>query len=306
MKRALTFSMIAGSLSCTYDCSICISKMTPTYGIGNQEPTINWKNFQEAKKISSDIYHAETALLTSKGEPTMYPAQITEFLHQLEDTTFAKRELQTNGSLIARGGYMDQFLRVWRDHGLNTIAVSVYHYNREKNEEIFNPRKGRYINLPKLIDKVHNHDLEVRLSCVMLEDQIDSVEEAVNLMEFSKKYGVEQLTFRTADRPDDPRDLTVAEFIDENRIGMQDTRYKEIMDFIVEQGGRPVEILPHGAEVYSIDGIQVCATTGLSEFQGEEHIRNLIFFPNGMLTTSWSDPRGHAILHGWRENHEKT
>jgi molybdenum cofactor biosynthesis enzyme MoaA len=304
MKRALTFSIIAGSMSCTYDCSICISKMTPTYGIGYQEPKINWKNFNDAKRVASDIYHAETVLITSKGEPTTYPAQITEFLHGLEDVTFIKRELQTNGSLIVRGGLMDQFLRVWYDHGLKTVAVSVYHHDSKKNEEIFRPRTGRYLDLPKLIDKIHENDMEVRLSCVMLKGYIDSLEEAISLMDFARSNGVEQLTFRTADKPDNPRDLAVADFVDQHRIDMDNLGYQEIMKDIVEKGGKPTEILPHGAEVYSIEGMQVCVTSGLSKYQGEENIRSLIFFPNGLLTTSWVDPKGGAILHGWREAHK--
>lgn len=303
MKKALTYTLIAGSKACTCDCRICISQMTPDQGIGLAAPRVNWRNFDIASRMASDIYHAENVLITGKGEPTIFPAQITEYLHKLEHMPFGKRELQTNGSLIAKGGLMDEFLRVWYDHGLITAAVSIYHYDRGKNEEIFRPKAGRFFDLGGLVDKLHGHGLETRLSCVMLRGCVDSVDEVSKLMDFCRKYGVEQLTLRQADRPENPLDLNVADFVDKNRISESDKRYKEIMSFIVEKGIKPAEILPHGAEVYGIDGLQVCATTGLSNYAGEENIRQLIFFPDGMLTTSWVDPKGAAVLHGWRHEH---
>lgn len=303
MKKALTYTLIAGSKACTYDCKICISKMTPDQGIGVKAPEVNWRNFEIASNMASDIYHAENVLITGKGEPTIFPAQITEYLHKLENMPFGKRELQTNGSLIAKGGLMDEFLRVWYDHGLMTVAVSIYHYDCEKNQEVFRPKTSRYFDLGELVDTLHCNGLETRLSCVMLKGYVDSVEEVSKLMSFCKSYGVEQLTLREADCPKNPVDLTVADFVDRHRIDKKDPVYNDIMKFIAEKGGKPNEILPHGAEVYGIDGLQVCATTGLSNYAGEENIRQLIFFPDGMLTTSWVDPKGSAVLHGWRQEH---
>ncbi len=276
--------------------------MTPDQGIGIEAPEVNWRNFVIASRMASDIYHAENVLITGKGEPTIFPAQITEYLHKLENMPFGKRELQTNGSLIAKGGLMNEFLRVWYDHGLITAAVSIYHYDREKNHEVFRPKGERYFDLGMLVDKLHRNGLETRLSCVMLKGYVDSVEEVSKLMDFCKKYGVEQLTLRQADRPENPQDFKVADFVDTHRIDKDDLAYRNIMNFIVEKGVKPTEILPHGAEVYGIDGLQVCATTGLSNYAGEENIRQLIFFPDGMLTTSWVDPMGAAVLHGWKHD----
>ena len=304
MKRALTYTLIAGSRSCTYDCPLCISKMTPDYGIGNAEPEVNWENFDIAANIASNIYHAENVLITGKGEPTLFPAQVTEFLHRLEKWPFGKRELQTNGSVIAKGGYMGDFLRVWHDHGLVNVAVSVYHYYNNRNAEIFMPKSGRYFDLPELIDRIHRRDLEVRLSCVMLDGYIDRVEEVEKMIGFCKKHDVEQLTLRSADRPDYSSDFTAADFVDKHRLNEKDQRYVDIRNFVREKANdkKPTETLPHGAEVYGIDDLQVCISTGLSDYTGEEEIRQLIFFPNGMLTTSWTDPKGAAVLHGWRRD----
>lgn len=304
MKKALTYTIIAGSKACTYDCGICISKMTPDYGIGTKELRVNWRNFDIATNDARNIYHAENVLITGKGEPTLFPYQIYQFLKKLENTTFGKRELQTNGSEIAKGGQMNEFLKVWYDQGLVTVGISIYHYDDKKNEELFKPKTGRYFDLEKLIDRLHENKLETRLSCVMLDGYIDNVEEVEKLMQFARQNGVEQLTLRQADRPDNPSDFKVADFVDRHRLSENDKRYKEIMRSLVEKGGKPTEVLPHHAEVYSIDGLQVCATTGLSDYEGEENIRQLIFFPNGMFTTSWVDPEGAAILHGWKGGKE--
>ncbi len=301
MKKALTFTVVSGSKSCPNDCPICISKMTPDLGITHAEPHINWQQFDQAARIAVN-YNARYFLITSKGEASYHPAQVTEFLHRVEDKPFDRRELQTEGSVIARGGKMyGEFLRVWKDHGLDIIAVSIYHYDNRKNSEIFCPKNKENYELEKLIDLIHNYGLKVRLSCVMLKGYVDRIDEIDKLIEFSKNHGVFQLTLRRADRPAAPLDAKAAQFVDENRIASDifETAIKKHLD----SNGTLCDILPHGALVYEIRGQNVAITTGLSAptgiIKGEkdsDELRQLIFMPPDILTTSWENVFGGRIL----------
>ncbi len=293
MKKALTYTVIAGSSVCVNQCPICISEMTPRYGIDTKEPYVDWDTFRKATRIAVN-HGAESVLITSKGESTLYPFQVTKYLHELEDQPFDRRELQTEGSNLATGGRLyDEFLRVWKDLGLDLVSVSIYHYNSDRNSEAFRPKRKREYILPKFIEKLQKYGLRTRLSCVMLKDYIDSVEEVEKLVEFAKENDVFQLTLRRADRPANPGNKAVAEFVDKNRLS--DESFGRIADYL-DSRGTLCDLLPHGANIYEIGGQNVCITTGLTHDAGEKEIRQLIYFPPNVLTTSWENVNGGRLL----------
>jgi molybdenum cofactor biosynthesis enzyme MoaA len=284
-----TYTIIAGNKACPNDCPICISKMTPDYGIGMEPVDVNWARFEDATRIAIS-YGVKNVLITGKGEPALFPGQISQYLVRLYDKPIAVRELQTSGIPLNRGGLYDQFLDVWRDLGLDTIALSMYHYDMEKNREPFRTRGGEQVDIARLVDRLHGKGFNTRLSCVMLKDYIDSPEEVIKLIDFSKQNGVFQLTLRRADRPASSLDESVSRFVDENRLDETESK-------AVEAKGSFVYALPHGASVYEIDGQNVSISTGLSR-SGEsgECVRQLIFFPQGWLTTSWENVQGGRLL----------
>ncbi len=292
MKYANTFTIIAGNRNCTYNCDICISKMTPDYGIGTKEAEVNWEKFDLATRVAKN-YNANHVLITGKGEPTLYPAQITKYLHKLEGKGFDRIELQTNGSEITKGRLMDEFLEIWQDHGLTTVAVSIFHYDNQKNKMAFKPKSGQYPDLKDVIERIHANRMNTRLSCVMLDGYMDSVLEVQRLIGFAKQEGVFQLSLRSVDRPGKSLDLRVSDYIDKNRL--KPDRLKEISDYLETKGSR-CDVLPFGAVVYEIDGQNVCLTTGLSRDVGKEDVRQLIFFPQGWLTTSWENVMGGRLI----------
>jgi pyruvate-formate lyase-activating enzyme len=288
-----TYTIIAGNKACPNDCPICISKMTPDYGIGMEPVDVNWARFDDATRIAMS-YGVKNALITGKGEPALFPGQVSQYLVRLYDKQLAVRELQTSGIPLNRGGLYDQFLDVWRDLGLDTIALSMYHYDMEKNSEPFRTKGGEKVDIARLVDKLHGKGFNTRLSCVMLKNYIDSPEEVSKLIDFSKQNGVFQLTLRRADRPTASLDENVSRFVDENRLS--DERSAEIVDFI-EKEGSFVYSLPHRAAVYEVAGQNVSLSTGLSRLgEGEECVRQLIFFPQGWLTTSWENVQGGRLL----------
>lgn len=317
MKKALTYTVVSGSKACPNNCPICISKMTPDYNIGTKEPKVDWDQFDKATKIALINYEAKNFLLTSKGEATLFPAQISNFLYRAalvsntQKRVFESLELQTEGSTIARGGKLyDEFLKTWKYLGLDLVAVSIYHYDNKKNHKVFRSRHKEPYDIQKLIEQIQSHNLKVRLSCVMLKEYIDSIEEVSKLIDFSKKNGIFQLTLRRADRPQNSLDKKVAQYVDEYRVN--DIEFNTNLANLLEKNGTLCDILPHGALIYEINGQNVGVTTGLSpKFGGkktreitdclknkpsDEEIRQLIFIPPDMLTTSWENIFGGRIL----------
>lgn len=302
--KALTYTVVAGSKACPNDCGICISKMTPSFGIGYDEPVIDWDVFDKATNIAVNR-DARYFLITSKGEASLFPSQVSKYLHRVESKPFDRRELQTEGSVIATGGKMyDEFLKVWKDLGLDLVAVSIYHYDNFKNHDVFRSKKKNFYDLEKLIDKFNSHDIKVRLSCVMLKDYVDSIDEVSNLINYSKKNGVFQLTLRTADAPSNPFNGDVANFVNSHKV--DGSFNSELVNFF-DSHGSLCDVLPHGALIYEVNNQNVALTTGLStkfknvalnanDYSVNNDVRQLIFIPPNLLTTSWENIYGGRIL----------
>ena len=284
-----TYTIIAGNMRCPNDCPICISKMTPSHGIGHEDIEFNWAKFKKATRIAA-MRGAQNVLITGKGEPTLFPNLVEEILVGLASENFERIELQTEGSNISKN-IDDDVLRRWRTWGLDLIAISIYHYDDTQNAEGFgHSGSGVGYDLQKLIERLNNMGFLVRLTCLLRKGYVDNVNLVHGLIEFCKEKNVFQLTLRTADVPDNPLDSEVAYYVKTNKP--EPDNMKRINELIIEHG-KLCYSLPHGASVYEVNGQNVSITTGLGE-PGDN--RQLIFFPQGWLTMSWETVHGSRII----------
>lgn len=284
--RIQTFSILTGSEACNARCPFCVSKMTPPLGVTLKEPEINDRNFEIACRFAKQC-SVTTAMFTGKGEPLLFPGQITKYLEILRQmqSPFPFIEIQTNGIRIAEdperfGRYLDD----WYGLGLTTIAVSIVHYEPEANRQVYLPYKREYIDLPKLIAFLHEHEMSVRLSCTMFNGGIDSVEKFLELTEFARVNKVDQLSVRPVNKPDDSRNRAVYGWVSENYL--RDYELEAIRAH-VRMHGKLLMSLAHGATIYDLAGQNICLTDCLTIQGGGEDIRQLIFFPDGSLRYDW-------------------
>ncbi|MBT4376574.1 radical SAM protein [archaeon] len=278
-----TFTIVVGTSACNASCPYCISRMTPRQGVGyTLEPT-NWLNFDKACRLAQ-INNVSTVLLTGKGEPLIYPDQITEFLKKMKRFEFPIIEIQTNGLLFSEDWEKyEKYLKEWRELGLNTIAFSVVHYERNRNKEIYTP-EGDYMDLPKIIEKIHEMGFSVRLSCIMLKEYIDSVDEVKKFVEKVKKWKVEQLTIRGVSTPQKSEDEEVYSWTKKREISKG--QLMDISDWLNKHGNK-LMTLDHGGIVYDYQGQNVCMSDCLTIKPESEDLRQLIFFPDGHLRYDW-------------------
>jgi len=278
-----TFTIVAGTAACNARCPFCISKMTPSQGVDNKLPKVNWMNFKKACRLSQ-INNVSTVLITGKGEPTLYPDQITEFLEHMQEYDFPIIEIQTNGVLFAKD--WDRYLphlKKWRELGLNTIAFSVVHYKKEKNQPVYDP-SGDYMDLPDLISKLHGIGYSIRLSCIMLKDHIDTIEEVKKFIQHSKDWGVDQLTIRGVGMPAKSESKDVYQWTKDHIVSKG--KLLDVSEFLNKEGNK-LMTLDHGGIVYDYDGQNVCMSDCLTIKPSSEELRQLIFFPDGHLRYDW-------------------
>jgi molybdenum cofactor biosynthesis enzyme MoaA len=282
-----TFSILAGSEACNARCPFCISKMTPPLGVQLKEPEVNWRNFKIACRLAERC-GVTTAMFTGKGEPTIFPEQITKYLRAMSEFRFPIIELQSNGVLISeRLDAYSKHLHDWYELGMTTIALSIVHYVPEKNRVIYLPYKKEYIDLPGLIRTLHDHHLSVRLACIMANGFIDSRHSLQELIDFAREHKVEQLTIRPVNRPASSRNEEAYNWTSAHHLRAE--QLADISSFL-ETNGALLMTLIHGARVYDVAGQNVCLTDSLTIEAKSDDLRQLIFFPDGHLRYDWQYP----------------
>jgi len=294
LGKVQTLSLIAGSQACDARCDYCVSKMTPDEGIAQKPEEIDFGRFEEAFRYAKEG-QTETTMITGKGEPVLFPDHITEYLNHLlrlekkSGYQIHEKELQTNGIRIAEGA-VDNLLNIWRAANLQTIAVSIVHYDPKVNREIFVPYREKYIDLPALIKKLHEADFSVRLACILIKGGIDNARRLDGLIRFAKEHEVEQLTIRSVNRPSETRNPEIAKWVDEHKL---DKGQLEDINMYLRENGTVVKTFPFGGTIYAIFNIRhqnVCSTTSLTKDRNpKNYLRQLIFYPGGRIATDWTE-----------------
>lgn len=280
-----TFSIVAGSEACNARCPFCISKMTVPNGVELREPEVNWHNFHKACRLAQ-MASCTTAMLTGKGEPTLFPVQITKYLSVLGLYNFPIIELQTNGIPISNKRIPYEVLKEWHEAGLSTIAISIVHWEPEKNRTIYTPYAKKYIDLPELIGTLHGLGFSVRLACVMLKGYIETPGDVQMLAEVAKANKVEQLTIRAVDKPGFERSQNPQAYNWTAEHSLSEEQKHEIQRWL-ERNGKYLMPLMHGGKVFDLNGQNVCYTGCLTTDADSGDIRQLIFFPDGHLRYDW-------------------
>jgi wyosine [tRNA(Phe)-imidazoG37] synthetase (radical SAM superfamily) len=243
-----------------------------------------------------------TVLITGKGEPTLFPLQVSDYLFLLEPHQFPFIELQTNGIAIghlAAGNpgkanrLTTEILKDWRKYGLTTIALSVVSTDNEANARIYNPD---YPDLSTTIRYLRELDFTVRL-CVMMmhgEGCVSTPKDVRKLLEFCRENDVAQLTVRPINAPGYSHDEDTARFVHEHTLTLNEMG---VIREWVQDYGHLVMTMSHGAEIYDVEGQNISLTDCLSPPQGKDELRTLIVDPSGRVTYDWQYP-GAILLSG--------
>lgn len=290
-----TYSIVAGNAFCNADCYFCVSKMTTTPEKARElsDLTVDWRNFHKATKLAQ-MGGVTTVLITGKGEPTIYPKEISDYLTALQPYGFPLIELQTNGTLFQNKKLFGEhdYLREWYDLGLSTVILSVVGVDSEQNRRIYLPHAKEYPSLEKTVELLHSKGFTVRLGVVMLNGYVDCPEKIEEVVAYCKKHGIEQLTLRPVTAAENTKDPETNRRIEQSRLTKEQLR--NIKDY-VESNGKFLLNLIHDGRVYDFRGQNLCLTNCLTSDPDNSEVRSLIFFSTGEIMYDWQYP-GAIIL----------
>lgn len=339
--RVHSMSIVVEDRRCNANCPYCISKMTGFDFKDYKEDREKAKDWPPEHKDELDLFALEkavkfakqcgvsTILLTGKGEPTLQPRAILNYT-KMFNKHFPFIELQTNGMLLLDG--YDDWLQEWYSEGLNTIAISVPHYDPKMCGRILSGRRTqKYFNLSKLVDKLKDIGYTVRINCVMFDEWhvrhgdlefygmdeqvqtkddlcgINSMDEVRNFIRFVYDYlEADQLTFTPIRRPVECENEVAERWVEHHEF-QNESNGKEFPHNLLKFFRNQYKLLlqlPHGAEVFNYQGHNVCISDCLTLDPDPERIRQLIFFPNGRLCYDWQYP-GAVLLAGREETPRK-
>ncbi len=260
---------------------------------GQKADDINFRNFHIACRFAQ-LSNVSTVLLTGKGEPTLYPDHITNYLAELRDYKFPFIELQTNGLELINLQSKSQsgcpnYLQQWHDKGLTTVSLSCVDFQQKHNKRIF----GQDIELEENVKMLHRIGFSVRISCVMIKGAIDRLERITNFAYWCKENKVEQFTVRPATsiplkniKFDDVAQLAVYGWIKFNEV--EEHELKRAYEWFDDSTNATLLLeLAHGARVYDYNGQNISLNSCLTRNPDPDKIRQLIFSSDGHLRFDW-------------------
>ena len=278
--KVQTFSVLVGNSSCNAKCPFCISRMTGS-AIGVIPTNVNWLRFARARDLAV-ASGATTMMLTGKGEPTLWPYLITKYIKAAKKA-FPIVELQTNGLTLSDYAISEDTLDEWKDGHLVTIALSLVHWDRQRNTDIY----GQSYDIQQMVDELHGHGFSVRLCVTMLKGYIDDFD-GMRIMAFkAKEWGVEQLTFTPVNAPaGDTKDPEAAKYVAANRLSADAPNL--LHADLLGAGATPLLTLSHGGLVMDYNGQNVCLNNCLGPVRNNGTMRNIIFHPDGHVRFNWT------------------
>jgi hypothetical protein len=321
-----TFSIVIGNSGCDAACPYCISDSTGFDCLGDGKD-INWEAFGRAVAFAQKS-NTTTVLLTGKGEPTLFPKEITSFLcafHMLgtkiprcENIScfsvpiFPIIELQTNGIEIGRlaQAELDQkickyshlsetVLRTWQHLGLTTIAISTVGLDPTRNKEIFlHHRDLAYPDLCVTVRYLHKLGFQVRICVMMYDGGVDSIEKISETIQICRHLNIEQLTIRPLRMPDKPEDQYAKTdyWVKEHQLPIE--MESKIHQWLHDHGTQIYTFTAgeHQFLVYDVKGQNVCFADCLTVSKQPDTIRTLIFYPHsGRLAYHWQYPTSATL-----------
>jgi molybdenum cofactor biosynthesis enzyme MoaA len=290
-------SIVCGTTACNAQCPFCVSKTTPGTEL---DIKVNWRNLKVACKLAEKA-GATTCLITGKGEPTLSPHLITDYLKVVQDY-FPFIELQTNGiklnelnvittSSIGERDISPKFLsylQLWYELGLTTICISAVSIDQYKNREIYGMDYPLISPIAKMLTDI---GFTVRLSIMMLQKYVWLPEHIENLINFCKLNYCKQLTIRPIQRPENINNK-FSLWVDEHTL----TKKQEInIKNFLSKRATPVLNLAHGATVYDFNGQNVCLANCLTTNDTDDNMRQIIFYPDGTIGYDWKY-KGASLL----------
>lgn len=286
---------------CNADCKFCVAQLRYQHknAIYQKEHIKDKDKYLERlEEVLKMIRPLNPSVSLTGGEPTLSPI-FTDIIELIDKYKFRKRTVTTNGSGLLKTINNDTVLNHLINNSFNHLNISRVSYNDILNREIM-----RYTNdkeyctnemLGEILNITNKSDMKHRLSCVLLKESINSVEEMKKYLDFYSKLGANNFIFRELmDYDKTAVNIEKMDYCDKNKIKLyeiwnQFDNYSEFKPYLNLLG------YYYYVEIYKYNNMTVAsesADLNIQYREKEKHpqmVYEMVFHNNGNLCGSWID-----------------
>ena len=288
---------------CNADCKFCCAKLR--YEQEKIEFSRNQNYFEDYFKrldaLLAKVRPLNPSISITGGEPTL-SVKFARILELLDKYDFRKKVITTNGSnlLCKAKGSNKTCLELLNECRFDHLNISRTSYDDVANntEMRFNNEDHTFSNadmetVVELLKKMDSK-MRIRMSCILLNRGISSLDEIKKYVDFYKKLGVDNFVFRDLMVYDEKTvNKCIMEYYKEKRIDLYDLYEKFDAD---SEFKKMLNILGYYyyTEIFEYNGCTVATEKAdlQKEYEvlrdEEDSIYELIFHPNGNLCASWT------------------
>ncbi|MGD0524497.1 MAG: radical SAM protein [Polyangiaceae bacterium] len=286
--------------SCNARCAFCVEELRPASrgkelaAQRSAEPD-DGRWFAALERVLDAVQPGlRPSVSVTGGEPSKDP-RLPRVLRTLAARGARKRTVTTNGSglLDVREG---QRVVDWiAGTGVMHLNVSRAHPDHDANARLMRYAEGPTVDAMRTIVRAARAGgTRVRLSCVLVDGAIASLEDLLRYVDFARSIGVDQVIFRQLMKTD-PRTVSpnfVVRFSERKRVALE-----PLLDRVSEDARfafvKQIVGYYYYVEVWRTDGVDVVFEEAdlarLEDVKRAEPdvVHELVFHPDGKLASTW-------------------
>lgn len=285
--------------TCNAKCPFCVEELRPASRGGDLQQ-------QRTVEADDDLYFAaldETlaalrplnpSVSVTGGEPSKDP-RLPRILRTLSAARGRKRTMTTNGSGLLDRREGRRVIDWVADAGLSHLNISRAHPDCARNADLMQLREGLPLaELRAAVAAASASGARVRLSCVLLNGEIDNVDGVLAYLEFARSVGVDNVIFRQLMKTDPTTHARnfVVRYSDQRRACLEtllddlsaDDRFafqKQIVGYYYY-----VEVWKHAGMDVVFEEADLAQLERTKRTQPGV-IHELVFHPNARLASTW-------------------
>lgn len=286
---------------CNADCRFCVAQLRYEHrqAMYNKAHIKDQDQYlRRLEEILKTVRKLDPSVSITGGEPTMSPI-LTEVLRMVDAYQFRKRTITTNGSGLLQvqenDTILNQLIRYHWDH-LNISRASRF---EEQNRQIMRYASDKeYCTvemLKEILDIANHSDLKHRISCLLLKESVNCVEEMKRYVDYYGGLGADNFIFRELmDYDKSVVNTEKMRYCEENKIRLYDIwhefeKYPEFEPYLNLLG------YYYYVEIYKYHGMTVASESADLNIQNREMMAHpnvvyeMVFHNNGNLCGSWID-----------------
>lgn len=178
---------------CQNNCFFCINN-SPNF---KEKEITDEQYFDYLENVLQNLQGKGIEITITGGEPTLNPKRFLNTMKLCDKYNFPCRTVSTTGLNLLQYYEGKPLCQYMIEYGfIHNINISRMHFDEDKNQSIFKGKNISNDELSKLAMFFKMNDAEMRVSCNIIKDYIDSQDKMLDFVDKFIDIGVDSIMFR--------------------------------------------------------------------------------------------------------------